>query len=43
MKRLFCLAAIAAAVVGHSFSAQAAGLEFGLGAPVIRRSPIDWG
>ena len=32
MKRLFCLAAIAAVVVGHSFSAQAAGLEFGLGA-----------
>lgn len=31
MKRLFCLAAMAALVVGHSVSAQAAGLEFGLG------------
>ena len=31
MKRLFCLAAIAAAMLGHSVSAQAAGLEFGLG------------
>lgn len=31
MKRLFCLAAIAAAVVGHSVSAQAAGLELGVG------------
>ncbi len=33
MKRLFCLAAIAAAVMGHSFSAQAAGLEFAVGPP----------
>ncbi|WQG58997.1 acyloxyacyl hydrolase [Pseudomonas sp. RTB3] len=31
MKRLFCLAAIVAAVVGHSVSANAAGLEFGVG------------
>ena len=31
MKRLFCLAAIAAAMLGHSVSAQATGLEFGLG------------
>lgn len=31
MKRLFCLAAIAAAMLGHSFSAQAAGVEFGVG------------
>lgn len=31
MKRLFCLAAIAAVVVGHSVSAQAAGLELGVG------------
>ncbi|MEO8489528.1 acyloxyacyl hydrolase [Pseudomonas sp.] len=31
MKRLFCLAAIAAVVVGHSISAQAAGLELGVG------------
>jgi len=31
MKRLFCLAAIAAAALGHSFTAQAAGLEFGVG------------
>ncbi|CAM2846352.1 MULTISPECIES: acyloxyacyl hydrolase [Pseudomonas] len=31
MKRLFCLAAIAAVVVGHSISAQAAGLEFAVG------------
>ncbi|MDP2146345.1 MAG: acyloxyacyl hydrolase, partial [Pseudomonas sp.] len=31
MKRLFCLAAIAAAVLGHSVSAQAAGLEFAVG------------
>jgi lipid A 3-O-deacylase len=32
MKRLFCLAAIAAALMGHSFTAQAAGVEFGVGA-----------
>lgn len=31
MKRLFCLAAIAAALMGHSFTAQAAGVEFGVG------------
>ena len=31
MKRLFCLAAIAAVLVGHSVSSQAAGLEFGVG------------
>lgn len=31
MKRLICLAALAAATLGHSFSAQAAGLEFGVG------------
>lgn len=31
MKRMFYLAAIAAVVVGHSVSAQAAGLEFGVG------------
>ncbi|MBH8611616.1 acyloxyacyl hydrolase [Pseudomonas mohnii] len=31
MKRLFCLAAIAAALMGHSFTAQAAGVEFGIG------------
>lgn len=31
MGRLFCLAAIAAALVGHSFTAQAAGVEFGVG------------
>ncbi len=31
MKRLFCLAAIAAVVVGHTVSAQAAGLELGGG------------
>ncbi|WP_426135464.1 acyloxyacyl hydrolase [Pseudomonas sp. PWP3-1b2] len=31
MTRLFCLAAIAAVVVGHSISAQAAGLELGVG------------
>ena len=31
MKRLFCLAAIAAALMGHNFSAQAAGVEFGVG------------
>ncbi|WP_414907522.1 acyloxyacyl hydrolase [Pseudomonas sp. IT-P253] len=31
MKRLFCLAAIAAALTGHSFTAQAAGVEFGVG------------
>lgn len=31
MKRLFCLAAIAAALMGHSFSAQAAGVEFAVG------------
>ena len=31
MKRLFYLAAIAAAVLGHSVSAQAAGLEFAVG------------
>ncbi|MCU1749846.1 acyloxyacyl hydrolase [Pseudomonas sp. 6D_7.1_Bac1] len=31
MKRLFCLAAIAAALLGHSFSAQAAGVEFAVG------------
>ena len=31
MKRLFCLAALAAAALGHSYTAQAAGLEFGVG------------
>jgi len=31
MKRLFCLAAIAAALMGHGFSAQAAGVEFAVG------------
>ena len=31
VKRLFCLAAIAAALMGHSFTAQAAGVEFGIG------------
>ncbi|VVN73130.1 acyloxyacyl hydrolase [Pseudomonas fluorescens] len=31
MKRLFCLAAIATAMLGHSFSAQAAGVEFAVG------------
>ena len=31
MKRLFCLAAIATALMGHSFTAQAAGVEFAVG------------
>lgn len=31
MKRLFCLAAIATVLMGHSFTAQAAGVEFGVG------------
>jgi lipid A 3-O-deacylase len=31
MKRLFCLAALAAAMVGQSLSAQAAGVEFAVG------------
>ena len=31
MKRLFCLAALAAAAQGHSYTAQAAGLEFAVG------------
>ncbi|MGE8177419.1 acyloxyacyl hydrolase [Pseudomonas fluorescens] len=31
MKRLFCLAAIAVALLGHSFTAQAAGVEFAVG------------
>ena len=31
MKRLFCLAAIAAALMGQSFTAQAAGVEFAVG------------
>ena len=31
MKRLFCLAAIAAALMGHTFTAQAAGVEFAVG------------
>ncbi|UVK97950.1 acyloxyacyl hydrolase [Pseudomonas sp. B21-048] len=31
MKRLFCLAAIATALMGYSFTAQAAGVEFGVG------------
>jgi lipid A 3-O-deacylase len=31
MKRLFCLAAIAAALLGQSLNAQAAGVEFGVG------------
>lgn len=31
MKRLFCLAAIAAALMGQSVSAQAAGVEFAVG------------
>ncbi|MGO4310527.1 acyloxyacyl hydrolase [Pseudomonas sp. KB_15] len=31
MKRLFCLAAIAAALLGHTFTAQAAGVEFAVG------------
>ena len=31
MKRLFCLAALAAAALGHSYTAQAAGLEFSVG------------
>ena len=31
MKRLFCLAAIAAALMGQSISAQAAGVEFAVG------------
>lgn len=31
MKRLFCLAAIAAALMGQSITAQAAGVEFGVG------------
>ena len=31
MKRLFCLAALAAAMAGQSLSAQAAGVEFGVG------------
>ncbi|HCS45897.1 MAG TPA: acyloxyacyl hydrolase [Pseudomonas sp.] len=31
MKRLFCLAAIAAALMGNSFTAQAAGVEFAVG------------
>ena len=32
VKRLFCLAALAATLLGHSFTAQAAGVEFGVGA-----------
>ena len=32
MKRLFCLAAIAAALMGQSITAQAAGVEFAVGA-----------
>lgn len=32
MKRLFCLAALAAALMGHTFTAQAAGVEFAVGA-----------
>ena len=31
MKRLLCLAALAAGLLGHSFSAQAAGVEFSVG------------
>ncbi|MHC8388382.1 acyloxyacyl hydrolase [Pseudomonas sp. MDT2-39-1] len=31
MKRLFCLAAIAAALMGQSFTVQAAGVEFAVG------------
>jgi lipid A 3-O-deacylase len=31
VKRLFCLAAIAAALMGQSITAQAAGVEFGVG------------
>jgi lipid A 3-O-deacylase len=31
VKRLFCLAAIAAALMGNSFTAQAAGVEFAVG------------
>ncbi|KAA0956556.1 acyloxyacyl hydrolase [Pseudomonas sp. ANT_H12B] len=31
MKRLFCLAAIAAALMGQNFTAQAAGVEFAVG------------
>ena len=31
MKRLFCLAALAAATLGHSVAAQAAGVEFAVG------------
>ena len=31
MKRLFCLAAVAAVALGQSFTANAAGLEFGVG------------
>ena len=31
VKRLLCLAAIAAALMGQSFTAQAAGVEFGVG------------
>src|SRR3546814_745786 len=31
MKRLFCLAALAAALLGHTYTAQAAGAEFGVG------------
>jgi lipid A 3-O-deacylase len=32
VKRLFCLAAIAAALLGNTYTAQAAGVEFGVGA-----------
>ncbi len=31
MKRLFCFAAFAAALLGHTYTAQAAGVEFGVG------------
>ena len=31
MKRVFCLAALAAVLLGHGYSAQAAGIEFAVG------------
>lgn len=31
MKRLFCFAAFAAALLGHAYTAQAAGVEFAVG------------
>lgn len=47
MKRLFCLAAIAAALMGQGFTAQAAGLEFGVGqtgeSSMTYRLGLQWG